>query len=402
MHLPVLLKDARNSSIKKVQRSPLKGNYFLYASDIIEVHATGVWQQQADDDDDFVSYAPKIQQDASKQKQCIKLNPQQDDKSNGLMSITSRQCPTKLFNVVRTLSDAQKKDVRDMGFESILELDILVNPLKLGYWVVDRLNTKSLCLEMDNKKLRISSQSVKDIFGFPMGKIKVEDSKRADTHNNVTQEWRRQYPPAKKGGIQRVYLGHIVEQINKQREGGRMFRMNMLVLIMTLLAEGITNGTANQNLLPCLVNVENISNMNWCGYLLKCLRRSKLKWKREDEKSRYTGPLLFLILFYLDSTRSVVSDVKKMKPAITFWKNEMLKKAEKEELDAGGFGTKTFARPVVEQIQSPGRKEGESTDSDDGDESQSDNESESTNSDDGDEPQPDNEVQFNPYEASHM
>ena len=191
----------------------------------------------------------------------------------------------------------KKKDVRDMGFESILELDILVNPLKLGYWVVDRLNTKTLCLEIDNKNsLQISSQSVKDIFGFPMGKIKVEDTTRADTHNNVTQEWRRQYPQAKIGGIQRVYLGDVVEQINKQREGGRMFKMNMLVLIMTLLAEGITNVTANQNLLPFHVNVENISNMNWCGYLLKCLRRSKLKWKREDEKSRYTGPLLFLIV----------------------------------------------------------------------------------------------------------
>ncbi|PWA66942.1 ulp1 protease family, C-terminal catalytic domain-containing protein [Artemisia annua] len=259
---------------------------------------------------------------------------QKDNKSNGFTSITSRQCPAKLFDVVKTLSGAQKKDVTNMGFASILKLDILCNPLKLGYWVVDKLNTKMLSLEIDNKtSLQITRQSVQDIFGFPMGNIKVEDGTRADTRNNITREWRGQYPPAKKGGIQRVYLGHIMKQIKKERKEG-----------------------TKRSFLPCLNNIEDISNMDWCGYLLKCLRNSKLNWKRDSDKSWYTGPLLFLILFYLDSTRSLAPNVEKLKPAIKFWNNEMLKNAEKEELDVGGFGTKVFSRPV-EQIQNQGTQE---------------------------------------------
>ncbi|GKA54401.1 hypothetical protein Tco_0753350 [Tanacetum coccineum] len=239
-------------------------------------------QQLADDDDDFVSDAPK--QVAPKQKsptgRKMEYVKNENNKSNGFRSITLRQCLAKLFNVVKTLSDTQKKDVRDMGFASILDLDIEVNPLKLGYWVVDRLNTDSLCLEIDNgTSLQITRQSVLDIFCFPIGNIKVEDITKADIRNDITREWRGQYPSAPKGEIQRVFLGALVKQIKKERGGGRMFKMNLLVLMMTLLAEGIINGTANQNILPCLNNIEDVLNMDWCGYLLKCLRKSKLKWK---------------------------------------------------------------------------------------------------------------------------
>ncbi|GJS15189.1 hypothetical protein Tco_0409661 [Tanacetum coccineum] len=158
MHLPVVLTDARKSSIKKVLKGTLK-----------------------DDDDDFVLDAPKQQAAPKKhqpmtRKQDIHTGRKKESvknqnyKSNGFMSSTSRQCPVKLFNVVKTLSNAQKKDVREIGFTSILKLDIEVNPLKLGYWVVDRLNTDSLCLEIDNEtSLQITRQSVHDIFGFPRG-----------------------------------------------------------------------------------------------------------------------------------------------------------------------------------------------------------------------------------------
>ncbi|GJW21370.1 hypothetical protein Tco_0031992 [Tanacetum coccineum] len=231
------------------------------------------------------------------------------------MSIKSRQCPAKLFNVVKTLSDAQKKDVREMGFASILKLDIVVNPLKMGYWVVDRLNPETLCLEIDNKTaLQITRQSVHDIFGFPMGNIKVEDITRADIRNNITREWRGQYPPAPKGDIQR--------------------------------------------------------------------------------------------LFYLDSTRSLPPNVEKLKPAIKFWNNEMLKKAEKDELDAGGFGTKEFSRDASQtdnenEIANDvrcGAQRDNSTDSDEGDAFQTENEDEIGNGDRRG-AQLDNGDQFNPYEA---
>ncbi|GJV73334.1 hypothetical protein Tco_1493329 [Tanacetum coccineum] len=340
MHLPVLLTEARKSSIKKVQKGTLKGTRLSSQMLMkgIAKKKTSVFnnntqlnknfvQQLADDDDDFVLDAPK-QQAAPKKHQ--PMTRKQD---------------------IHTGRKMESKDVREMGFASILKLDIVVNPLKLGYWVVDRLNMDSLCLEIDNEtSLQITRQSVHDIFGFLMGNIKVEDITRPDIRNNITREWRGQYPPAPKGEIQRVYLGALVKQINKEQEGGRMFKMNLLVLMMTLLSKGITNGTANQNILPCLNNIEDVLNMDWCGYLLKCLRKSKLNWKRENERSWYIGPLLFLILFYLDSTRSLAPNVEKVKPAIKFWTNEILKKVEKEVLDVGGFGTKGFSRPV-EQIQ---------------------------------------------------
>ncbi|GJU19627.1 ulp1 protease family, C-terminal catalytic domain-containing protein [Tanacetum coccineum] len=308
-------------------------------------------QQQADDDDDFVSDAPK-QQAAPKQQPPMKRNPEfhtrrkmesvkmPNNKSIGFMSIKSRQCPAKLFNVVKTLSDAQKKDLNR--------------------------RRKVRELEIDNKTaLQITRRSVHDIFGFPMGNIKVEDITRADIRNNITREWRRQYPIAPKGEIQRVFLGALVKQIKKEREGGRMFKMNLLVLLMTLLAEGITNGTSNQNILPCLNNIEDISNMDWCGYLLKCLRKSKLNWKQENKRSWLD---VQEVIYVINVTISNIN-------------------AEKEELDAGGFGTKEFSSPV-EQIQKP-------------DASQTDNEDEIGNGDRRG-AQPDNGDQFNPYGTQYL
>ncbi|GKE92831.1 hypothetical protein Tco_1573926, partial [Tanacetum coccineum] len=88
-------------------------------------------------------------------------------------------------------------------------------------------------------------------------------------------------------------------------------------------------------------------------------------------------------LFYLDSTWSLAPNIEKLKHAIKFWKNEMLKNAEKEELDVGG------------------RNEVDSIDSDDGDASQTSNEDEIANNDRHG-AQPDNGDQFNPYGTQYL
>ncbi|GKF66262.1 hypothetical protein Tco_0192779 [Tanacetum coccineum] len=78
----------------------------------------------------------------------------------------------------------------------------------------------------------------------------------------------------------------------------------------------------------------------------------------------------------------------------------MLKKVEKEELDAGGFGTKCFSRPV-EEIQKPGRNQSESGGSDEGDASETDNEEEIGN-DERLGAEPNNGDQFNPYGIQYL
>lgn len=271
----------------------------------------GVVIREPSDDHD---YAPPLT--SGKRQKLMKCNivekerkklAVENKKMKTLESLKTRQCPGQLVTLLKKLTDAQKKDVIDMGFETIFDLKVSVIPGKLACFVCDNFDAVTNTLIIGDKSVKITKQSVHDILGFPIGQNKVNAVTRAGKGDDgITNEWRKQYPVFEKG-TQRIYVSDVVNKIANNKRGGKMFKMNMLVLMMTLLAEGIKCGTVNQKILPCIENVEEIANMDWCGYIFECLRRSKIGWRKDGNKSCYSGPLLFLtvnisLLFRVFST----------------------------------------------------------------------------------------------------
>nr|GEW44896.1 hypothetical protein [Tanacetum cinerariifolium] len=71
-----------------------------------------------------------------------------------------------------------------------------------------------------------------------------------------------------------------------------------------------------------------ISDIDWCGYIYDCLRDSKLP----GGTNHYLGPLTFLILLYLDSTKFDKFPVVRTCPTIRNWSSYLMKQRQELEL----------------------------------------------------------------------
>ncbi|GKC30434.1 hypothetical protein Tco_1037728 [Tanacetum coccineum] len=71
-----------------------------------------------------------------------------------------------------------------------------------------------------------------------------------------------------------------------------------------------------------------ISDIDWCGYIYDCLRDSKLP----SRTNHYLGPLTFLILLYLDSTKFDRFPVVRTRPAIRNWSTYLMKQRQESDL----------------------------------------------------------------------
>nr|GEY62153.1 hypothetical protein [Tanacetum cinerariifolium] len=83
---------------------------------------------------------------------------------------------------------------------------------------------------------------------------------------------------------------------------------------------GEKNEVRPNDITDVIVSTKDAEKIDWCTYIITCLKESKQKWVN-PKKNHYTGPLTFMILLYLHSTRCDDIDVIRKTPAIKNWKS---------------------------------------------------------------------------------
>ncbi|CAH1413036.1 unnamed protein product [Lactuca virosa] len=99
-----------------------------------------------------------------------------------------------------------------------------------------------------------------------------------------------------------------------------------------------TMGTVNQGFLENIPDDMDIKQLDWCGFVVACLKSSRMMWRRLDDKCVYSGPIVFLLLFYLSCTKVEDATIQSPTVGMMYWTTDMLDKRELEELSKGGFG----------------------------------------------------------------
>ena len=193
--------------------------------------------------------------------------------------------------------------MRDMGFGAILDININHISTRLAYWLVRNFDEKLDKLNVGKHQIKITSDTVYEVFGIPKGPKKVEIiadkrkvkkqekiEKSQEPGNAVRDTFIRQW-----GQNARLTHGLIANTMENQRDGGSLFKLNFLVYWMTFFAE-ITKATlANDRCLLGVEDVEEIKNLDWCSYLLETLRRTRAGWK--NYKIQFVGPVAFLTVY---------------------------------------------------------------------------------------------------------
>ncbi|KAI3691980.1 hypothetical protein L6452_31784 [Arctium lappa] len=177
-----------------------------------------------------------------------------------------------------------------MGLGSVLKMGIDGVPSKLAFFVVDKLNTRDMQLDVKTGSIAITVEYVHDLLGLPIGGIDLINSEDRDFGLKLTKEWRRQF---QKLNIRPTDIRRKIFQTN---ESDFMFKMNFLVLFVNLMADCNTMGSCNLSLISKLKNEEMINQIDWSKYIYDRLKTSKEKWKMDNDLCFYAGPLTYLTI----------------------------------------------------------------------------------------------------------
>lgn len=207
--------------------------------------------------------------------------------------LRTRTNPFTLVDACCKMNEAQRNAVKDLGFEHILALGITEVPSRMAYWVVNCFEPRSCELVLESgRRIHIEPQDVHRVFGFPMGKIKIDRVKR-DAKCKLLVEWMDIF------GLRKSTIGQrdVVDKMLEEEDGGVWFKRHFMVLLVSSLMEHTSHGYVLPNIMPYLQDVEKIRDMDWCKYALKCLVENKRTWEKEKHKA-FLGSALFLTVRY--------------------------------------------------------------------------------------------------------
>ncbi|XP_022024912.1 uncharacterized protein LOC110925257 [Helianthus annuus] len=262
-----------------------------------------------------------------------------------------------LLDAISSLSDEQKKAVKEMGFEALLSLKINFVPTMLGYWLVMNYDEDRQEINTGNHRIKITSKLVEECLGIPRGKITVlEKNKPRKGVGERVDEFKNQFDTTK------ISVIKVIDLIKESSQAGKLFNTNFLVVVNTLLGETTQSTTVNQRFIIGIENDSEIPNMNWCGYMLECLRRSKKKWKGGIDQ--FTGPIILLAVIFAHSyfKRHKKTSFKVETPAVKYITTELLNNLQKHFYNNGPLTDDEETDDDVEMNENPKSVESDTED----------------------------------------
>nr|GEW04887.1 hypothetical protein [Tanacetum cinerariifolium] len=143
------------------------------------------------------------------------------DENNKNSKIHTRTTPIALFNVMAILNGDRKKCLHEMGFGSMIGMGIHKLSRKLGFYVIDHLDTEANVLSLTDNSILVTSQSVHDILGIPIGGCLLESLAPRNPDDPFIKQWFSQF-----GEKNEVRPNDITDVIVSTMDAGKLFKMN--------------------------------------------------------------------------------------------------------------------------------------------------------------------------------
>ncbi|GJW73768.1 hypothetical protein Tco_0133138 [Tanacetum coccineum] len=206
----------------------------------------------------------------------------------------TRSSPKPMYEAMMTLTDPQKKCLKDMGFKRMIHFPIVKLPSALAYHEIDHFHPGSMELRLEKGSIKATRQKVHDMLGIPTGSRKLEDLKQRPSNDPFIKEWEKQFKHVPKPTPAAIAL-----VISDTTEADFVFRMNFITLFESTMGTPDNGGRVSTKLLKRITEDVDISDIDWCGYILDCFHTSKKNWKDvKTRKNFYYGPLTFLCEYY--------------------------------------------------------------------------------------------------------
>ncbi|KVI05038.1 hypothetical protein Ccrd_016632 [Cynara cardunculus var. scolymus] len=287
-------------------------------------------------DSDFETPIKKIEVDVALLK-AIEIATDLEKKSEKKVAkkyntIRTRTSPNALYQALQSLNNAQRQAIISMGFGELLNMKADGIPSKLGFYVVDNLDTKKMEIKVSHGAIKITTEAIHEILGVPIGGVDLKSIESATMEADITKRWRQQFDKVK------VRPADIMKEIERSKVADFNFRINFITLFVNTMADCNRMGCCNLGFLSHIHDDAILDKIDWCKFIFDCVKTSKVGWKRDSSLSFYAGPLTFLTLLYVDATRCKKVNIVRERPAIKSWNMSLLRRREAAEIDEGGFG----------------------------------------------------------------
>ncbi|KAL9675482.1 hypothetical protein QQ045_003684 [Rhodiola kirilowii] len=74
----------------------------------------------------------------------------------------------------------------------------------------------------------------------------------------------------------------IIEKIQESGEVDDTFKLKLMLLFFSSMVDATKLGTSNQRILNGIEGTDDIRALNWCEYIIKCLRDTKDEWEKNE------------------------------------------------------------------------------------------------------------------------
>ncbi|GKE34396.1 hypothetical protein Tco_1453718, partial [Tanacetum coccineum] len=159
--------------------------------------------------------------------------------------------------------------------------------------------------------VHVTPEKVHEILGLPIGGISLYDLPERREEDEFVQLWLSQFAPKKK---KQIFATDIAETDT------------MKAFVNLSVVRRIREDT-------------NIAGVDWCDFIHRCLAISH---EPNTDSGFYNGPLCFLILLYLDSTKFDRVPIIRSRPAIKNWSTKNMRTRQDLEIEGEAFGKLEF------------------------------------------------------------
>ncbi|KAL4568145.1 hypothetical protein LXL04_023750 [Taraxacum kok-saghyz] len=206
----------------------------------------------------------------------------------------------------------ETKQMVDVGFGAFLNIKMEQSPAKLGHFMVENLDDKNLVLRTGKQDIQLTRDVVLEVLGIPNGGLDIHNIKSVKRANENFKVWKFQSP-------ENIARRKILENIRETDDNGIIFKLNFITLF--------ANCFRKTNTIYKIAGVEDISELDWCSYVLNAVRGSKI-----------SGFHMTRQLSYMHYTRGLEDYISRIPSAIETWDFDMVKRRKTKEFEHGGFG----------------------------------------------------------------
>ena len=139
--------------------------------------------------------------------------------------------------------------------------------------------------------LTLDEEDVHLTLGFPRGPTRI--SRPADKQSNF--QFNDYAADRCKKSRYKMTAGDIAKMITEEVNGGPDFKRLFMFLLENDIIETPADGQLKPKILHFIDDVDEIGNLNWCGYVLSVLEATFTTWDGGDSVY-FTGPLHFLVV----------------------------------------------------------------------------------------------------------